>query len=83
MAPFFAVNVLAATSQVRFRNFVITTDIGILPGAFVVNSLGFGLESLFDQGVEMDLFLLRSPQLLFYAPILCRLGNLISRRVVS
>ena len=48
VAPFFAVNVLAATSQVRFRNFVITTDIGILPGAFVVNSLGVGLESLFD-----------------------------------
>ena len=58
-------NVLVAISQVRFRIFVITTGIGILLRAFIVNSLGVGLESLLDQGVEMDLFLPRSPQLLF------------------
>ena len=62
---FFAVNVLAAISQVRFRNCVLKTGIGILPGAIVFTSLGVGLEFLFDKGVEMNLFLLWSTHLLF------------------
>ena len=65
MVSFFVANVLEAISEVRFRNFVLTTGIGILPGAIVFTSLGVGLETLFDKGVEMNLFLLWSPQLLF------------------
>ena len=70
--PFFAVNVLAATSQVRFRNFVLKTGISILPGAIVFTSPCVGLESLFGKGVEMNLFLLWSPHLLL--PFLGPLG---------
>ena len=57
----FSENVLAAISQVRFRNCVLKTGIGILPGAIVFTSLGVGLESMFYKGVEMNLFLLWSP----------------------
>ena len=69
---FFSVNVLAAISQVRFRNFVLKTGISILPGAIVFTSPCVGLESLFGKGVEMNLFLLWSPHLLL--PFLGPLG---------
>ena len=65
VVPFFAVNLLAAISRVGFRNFVLTTSVGILPGAIVFTSMGVGLGSVFDQGAEPDLSVLWSPQLLF------------------
>lgn len=65
VVPFFAVNLLAAISRVGFRNFVLTTSVGILPGAIVFTSIGVGLGSVFDQGAEPDLSVLWSPQLLF------------------
>ncbi|MEK9643317.1 MAG: TVP38/TMEM64 family protein [Paracoccaceae bacterium] len=65
IVPFFAVNLLAAISRVGFRNFVLTTSVGILPGAIVFTSIGVGLGSVFDQGAEPDLSVLWSPQLLF------------------
>ena len=65
VVPFFAVNLLAAISRVGFRNFVLTTSVGILPGAIVFTSIGVGLGYVFDQGAEPDLSVLWSPQLLF------------------
>ena len=65
VVPFFAVNLLAAISRVGLRNFVLTTSVGILPGAIVFTSIGVGLGSVFDQGAEPDLSVLWSPQLLF------------------
>ena len=65
VVPFFAVNLLAAISRVGFRTFVLTTSVGILPGAIVFTSIGVGLGSVFDQGAEPDLSVLWSPQLLF------------------
>ena len=65
IVPFFAVNLLAAISRVGFRNFVLTTSVGILPGAIVFTSIGVGLGSVFDQGAEPDLSVLWSPPLLF------------------
>ena len=65
VVPFFAVNLLAAISRVGFRTFVLTTSVGILPGAIVFTSIGVGLGSVFDQSAEPDLSVLWSPQLLF------------------
>ena len=67
----FSVNVLAAISQVRFRICVITTDIGILPRAFIVNSLGVGLESLFDQRFRWTYFCLGHHSCFFLRLVLC------------
>jgi len=62
--PFFVANLLPALVGVKFRNFVLTTVIGIIPGALVFTSIGVGLGEVFDRGDSPDLSLLWEPQII-------------------
>jgi uncharacterized membrane protein YdjX (TVP38/TMEM64 family) len=66
--PFFVANLLPALVGVSFRNFVLSTALGIIPGAVVYTSIGMGLGEVFDRGGTPDLSLLWEPQVI--GPIL-------------
>jgi uncharacterized membrane protein YdjX (TVP38/TMEM64 family) len=68
--PFWLVNLAASFTGVSVVTFVVTTFIGIIPGAFVFASIGNGLNALFEAGEQPDLSLtalLSRPD--FYVPI--------------
>lgn len=68
--PFWLVNLAAAFTGVSLITFVVTTFIGIIPGAFVFASIGNGINALFEAGEQPDLSLmalLSRPD--FYIPI--------------
>ena len=62
--PFFVANLLPALVGVKFRNFVWTTAVGIIPGALVFTWIGVGLGEVFDRGESPDLSLLWEPQII-------------------
>jgi uncharacterized membrane protein YdjX (TVP38/TMEM64 family) len=69
--PFWAVNLAAAFTGVGLVTFLLTTAVGIIPGAFVFASIGNGLNALFDAGENPDLSLLgllSRPD--FYIPVI-------------
>ncbi|MBI1211795.1 MAG: TVP38/TMEM64 family protein [Alphaproteobacteria bacterium] len=69
--PFFLVNLAAAFTGVSLGLFVLTTAVGIIPGAFVFASIGNGIGALFEAGAQPDLSLtalLSRPD--FYIPII-------------
>ncbi len=66
--PFFVANLLPALVGVKFRNFAMTTVLGIIPGALVFTWIGVGLGEVFDRGENPDLSLLWEPQII--GPIL-------------
>jgi uncharacterized membrane protein YdjX (TVP38/TMEM64 family) len=68
--PFWLVNLAPAFLGVSLLTFVVTTAIGIIPGAFVFASIGNGLNALFEAGEQPDLSLMSliaRPD--FYIPI--------------
>ncbi len=64
VVPFFIANLVPALVGVKFRNFVATTFLGIMPGAFVFTSIGVGLGEVFDRGEQPDLSLLWAPHVI-------------------
>lgn len=68
VVPFFVANLVPALVGVKFRNFALTTALGIIPGAFVFTSIGVGVGEVFDRGGTPDLSLLWEPQVI--GPIL-------------
>ncbi len=62
--PFFVANLLPALVGVKFRNFVLTTVFGIIPGALVFTWIGVGVGEVFDRGGSPDLSLLWEPQVI-------------------
>ncbi|MFD0859768.1 TVP38/TMEM64 family protein [Roseovarius aquimarinus] len=62
--PFFVANLLPALVGVKFRNFALTTALGIIPGALVFTWIGVGLGEVFDRGESPDLSLLWEPQII-------------------
>jgi uncharacterized membrane protein YdjX (TVP38/TMEM64 family) len=66
--PFFVANLLPALVGVKFRNFLWTTALGIIPGGLVFTSIGVGLGGVFDRGESPDLSILWEPQII--GPIL-------------
>lgn len=64
VVPFFLANLIPAFAGVRFWPFVITTALGIIPGALVFTSIGAGLGEVFSQGKTPDL------GVIFTAPVL-------------
>ena len=62
--PFFVANLLPALVGVQFRNFVLTTVLGIIPGALVFTSIGVGVGEVFDRGEQPDLSLLWAPHII-------------------
>lgn len=53
--PFFVVNIAPAFFDVKFRNYLVTTFFGIMPGSFVYASVGAGIGAAFDAGEEAGL----------------------------
>ncbi|MGH7003098.1 MAG: TVP38/TMEM64 family protein, partial [Alphaproteobacteria bacterium] len=53
--PFWLVNLVPAFAGVRLGTYTLATIIGILPGSFVIASVGNGLGALLDQGKTPDL----------------------------
>lgn len=74
--PFFVANLLPALVGVRFRTFVWTTALGIIPGALVFTWIGSGLGAVFDRGESPDLSLIREPQVIGPILGLCALAAL-------
>ncbi len=64
VVPFFVANLLPALVGVQFRNFVLTTALGIIPGALVFTSIGVGVGEVFDRGEAPDLSLLWAPHII-------------------
>lgn len=68
VVPFFVANLAAAVVGVRFRAFVLTTFLGIIPAGFIYTALGAGLGDLLARGETPDLGLLFQPR--FLLPLL-------------
>jgi uncharacterized membrane protein YdjX (TVP38/TMEM64 family) len=62
--PFFIVNLVPAFLGVKLSIFVITTFIGIIPGAMVYASIGNGLGSVLEAGGKPDLGLFTKPEII-------------------
>jgi uncharacterized membrane protein YdjX (TVP38/TMEM64 family) len=66
--PFFVANLLPALVGVPLGRYVITTFLGIIPGAVVYTSVGAGLGEVFERGETPDLGIIFEPHVLL--PIL-------------
>jgi uncharacterized membrane protein YdjX (TVP38/TMEM64 family) len=64
LIPFFVANLVPAMLGVPLRRFVISTWLGIMPGAFVYTSAGAGLGAVFDAGDAPDLGVIFTPPVL-------------------
>jgi len=66
--PFFAANLIPALVGVRLGRFVLTTFIGIIPGALIYTWVGAGLGEVFASGQSPDFGMIFRPYIL--GPIL-------------
>lgn len=62
--PFWLVNLVPAFLGVRLSTYVVTTFLGIIPGAVVYASVGSGLEEVFARGGRPDLSIIWAPEVL-------------------
>ena len=76
IVPFFVANLVPALVGVKFRNFLITTALGIIPGGIVYTWIGVGLGGVFDRGETPDVSLLWEPFVLGPIIGLCVLATL-------
>ncbi|KPP89686.1 MAG: mercuric reductase [Rhodobacteraceae bacterium HLUCCA08] len=74
--PFFLANLIPAFLEVPLRRFVISTFLGIIPGAVVYTSVGAGLGAVFAAGETPDLGIIFEPQILLPILGLCALALL-------
>ncbi|ABD53561.1 TVP38/TMEM64 family protein [Jannaschia sp. CCS1] len=74
--PFFVANLLPAFFEVPLRRYVISTFLGILPGAIVYTSVGAGLGEVFERGETPNLGIIFEPQILLPILGLCALATL-------
>ena len=68
VVPFFVANLLPALLGVSLFRFVVTTALGIIPGALVYTSVGSGLGQVIAEGRSPDLGIIFAPHIL--GPIL-------------
>jgi uncharacterized membrane protein YdjX (TVP38/TMEM64 family) len=54
VAPFFIVNVAPAFFDVKLRDYVLATMLGMIPGAFVYAAVGAGLRAALETGATTD-----------------------------
>lgn len=66
--PFFVANLLPAFLDVPLHRYVVSTFLGIIPGAVVYTSVGAGLSEVFARGETPDLGIIFEPHILL--PIL-------------
>ncbi|WP_209505899.1 MULTISPECIES: TVP38/TMEM64 family protein [unclassified Ruegeria] len=76
VVPFFVANLVPALVGVKFRNFLITTALGIIPGGIVYTWIGVGLGGVFDRGETPDVSLLWEPFVIGPIVGLCALAAL-------
>jgi len=74
--PFFVANLIPAFLAVPLYRFVISTALGIVPGALVFTSVGAGLGAVFARGETPDLGIIFEPHILFPILGLCLLAVL-------
>ena len=74
--PFFVANLVPAFVGVPLWRFVVTTFLGIIPGALVFTSVGAGLGEVFARGETPDLGILFEPHVLLPILGLCALAAL-------
>ena len=74
--PFFVANLLPAFLEVPLRRFVISTFLGIIPGAVVYTSVGAGLGEVFAAGETPNLGIIFEPHILLPILGLCALAAL-------
>lgn len=74
--PFFVANLVPALVGVPLSRFVITTFLGIIPGAVVYTSVGAGLGEVFARGETPDLGIIFEPHILLPILGLCALAAL-------
>lgn len=74
--PFFVANLVPALVAVPLHRFVITTFLGIIPGALVFTSVGAGLGEVFARGETPDLGVIFEPAVLGPILGLCLLAAL-------
>ena len=74
--PFFVANLLPAFLEVPLHRFVISTFLGIIPGAVVFTSIGAGLGEVFARGETPDLGVIFEPHILLPILGLCVLAAL-------
>ena len=74
--PFFVANLVPSFMQVPTHRFVISTFLGIIPGAVVYTSVGAGLGEVFARGETPNLGIIFEPQILLPILGLCALAVL-------
>ncbi len=74
--PFFIANIVPAMVDVPLRRFVISTFLGIIPGAVVYTSVGAGLGEVFARGETPNLGIIFEPHILLPILGLCGLAAL-------
>ena len=60
--PFWLVNVVPAVLQMKMRDYVFATAVGIIPGTAIYVSVGRGLDTLMEQGLKPQWNLIEHPQ---------------------
>ncbi|NRB05346.1 MAG: TVP38/TMEM64 family protein [Rhodobacteraceae bacterium] len=68
VVPFFVANIVPALVNVPLHRYVISTFLGIIPGALVYTSVGSGLGTVFESGETPNLGIIFEPHVLL--PIL-------------
>ncbi len=74
--PFFVANLVPAFLEVPLRRFVVSTFLGIIPGAIVYTSVGAGLGEVFARGEVPNLGIIFEPHILLPILGLCALAAL-------
>jgi uncharacterized membrane protein YdjX (TVP38/TMEM64 family) len=74
--PFFVANVVPALVGVPLFRYVLSTFLGIIPGALVYTSVGAGLGEVFARGETPDLGIIFEPHILLPLLGLCALAAL-------
>ncbi len=74
--PFFVANLVPSFLEVPTHRFVISTFLGIIPGAVVYTSVGAGLGEVFARGETPNLGIIFEPQILLPILGLCALAVL-------
>lgn len=64
VVPFFVANLVPAFLEVPLSRYVISTFLGIIPGAIVYTSVGAGLGEVFSRGEAPDLAVIFEPKIL-------------------
>lgn len=76
VVPFFVANLVPAFLDVPLHRYVLSTFLGIIPGALVYTSVGAGLGEVFERGETPDLGVIFEPHILLPLLGLCALALL-------